>query len=904
MAEALGIVSSITGLVQNTATIVKYLQDVKNAPKERHDLLRELQYVDSYLSSAERQIRAATENDKWLAELKESKKPFDEFSDFLLELKERLEAGSSRWRRTFHRLRWTLTKESVEGDLKKIERFKTFLMIVIQHDHLTLSSAIKKSVDTILENTNRTKQTQIGALMTKPKKAVTWLSPLDFNAVLSAKLDERTSETGGWFLESQEFTEWKNSKAPSTLCCFGGPGVGKSILASTAVNHLHATSEGRKILVLCIFCDYKSAVAQTVPNFIRSLLKQVVQARRCLTPSIESLYDKHFLDALDELDGDGRREALVNALRALGEQIRLFVTSRYIPTTQSLLKADINLEIRRADDTDVEKYIKTRIKEPEGCLRAHLLKDEEGGGNLRQEIVKTVVEKADGMFLLARMHMNLLTGCMTRAQLNKELHALPTTLGLTYKFLLKRMDIQLRHLPKEVADHLQGLSAFDQKALAYRVFGWIAFAARPLNVSELQHALAIELGTKQLDLGNIIDEDILINLCAGFVVIDGNRDIRFVHYTTQEYFILHRDELFRNIHEKITRTCLTYMSFDTFDSLKGFNQWDFWKLEKNAFFEYSSRNWAYHARACGQNTVEQEILDFLRTRAEVARWYLSLDDKLYAKAKMPPTAAWFSAYYGLVHVMKILIAQRVNLQNENVLCIAAYAGHLDIVDMLLLRNDVDVNQVASESVGRLHSYTPLIAAASEGHEEIVKKLLQSKSMTSLNKLSPYWECTALSAAVRNNHTEVVKLLLSQPDIDTSIGFYNTPLIDASRFDHDEIVRVLLEWGKDDPNASGNDGMNALHDAVEYDNFNILRILMNSDRVDVNRTDLKGRTTLHSAVYWNELKFVELLLTHKGIDMMVKDGDGRSAYDIAVAKEYYEIAALLAEHGGKALGPHE
>jgi hypothetical protein len=77
----------------------------------------------------------------------------------------------------------------------------------------------------------------------------------------------------------------------------------------------------------------------------------------------------------------------------------------------------------------------------------------------------------------------------------------------------------------------------DQKNLAREVLSWITCARRPLTTAELLHALAVAFGDSDLDEENIPDLDFILFLCAGLVVVTGDRTaIRLVHYTTQEYF--------------------------------------------------------------------------------------------------------------------------------------------------------------------------------------------------------------------------------------------------------------------------------------------------------------------------------------------------------------------------------
>lgn len=66
---------------------------------------------------------------------------------------------------------------------------------------------------------------------------------------------------------------------------------------------------------------------------------------------------------------------------------------------------------------------------------------------------------------------------------------------------------------------------------------WITHAKRPLTASELQHALAAEVRDPELDDENLPEIEHTASVCAGWLVVDKESNIiRFVYYTTQEYF--------------------------------------------------------------------------------------------------------------------------------------------------------------------------------------------------------------------------------------------------------------------------------------------------------------------------------------------------------------------------------
>jgi hypothetical protein len=57
------------------------------------------------------------------------------------------------------------------------------------------------------------------------------------------------------------------------------------------------------------------------------------------------------------------------------------------------------------------------------------------------------------------------------------------------------------------------------------------------------------------------------SVCAGLVTIDEESDIiRLIYYTTQEYFERTQTRWFPSAQTDIATTCLTYLSFDTFES--------------------------------------------------------------------------------------------------------------------------------------------------------------------------------------------------------------------------------------------------------------------------------------------------------------------------------------------------
>ena len=246
----------------------------------------------------------------------------------------------------------------------------------------------------------------------------------------------------------------------------------------------------------------------------------------------------------------------------------------------------------------------------------------------------------------------------------------------------------------------------DQGELAKQVLSWITCAERPLTTSELQHALAVEVGEPKLDKENLPQLEDMVSVCAGLVTVDEQSSIiRLVHYTTQEYFKRTRQHWFPDAETNITKTCITYLSFAVFGS--GFCESDdeFEKrLQLNPLYDYAAHNWGYHARQA--SILGQEVVDFLECELKrdasskalmaVNQWSGRLTHSQEVPRKM--TGLHLAAYFGVEAVVNILLQREVYIDADSKdddgrtpLSWAAENGHEAVVKLLLATGKVDAD---------------------------------------------------------------------------------------------------------------------------------------------------------------------------------------------------------------------
>ena len=145
--------------------------------------------------------------------------------------------------------------------------------------------------------------------------------------------------------------------------------------------------------------------------------------------------------------------------------------------------------------------------------------------------------------------------------------------------------------------------------------------------------MAIEPGEKALDNECLVDESLLVSVCAGLIAVDQKSNvIRLVHFTTQNYFKRTCSQHFPNAEEKISAACINYLSFNIFEQdFCRSNQVFKNQLKQYPFLDYAANHWGHHARGMAQHTVKDLALDFLYndSKASGASQVLLRQDRIY-----------------------------------------------------------------------------------------------------------------------------------------------------------------------------------------------------------------------------------------------------------------------------------
>jgi len=289
---------------------------------------------------------------------------------------------------------------------------------------------------------------------------------------------------------------------------------------------------------------------------------------------------------------------------------------------------------------------------------------------------------------------------------------------------------------------------------------WISHSERPLKSNELCHALAVEIGSPNLNSHNVPSIGTLLACCQGLVVVDKEAStIRLIHFTLQEHLRAH-PELFGTAHSTIAETCLSFLNSQQVKTLSTSPIPD---LRSMPFLQYSSLYCGIYAKKGISDCAKLLALKLFED------YNYRISTKILLKAQ-----GWYICK-GNVRDLSVFTG----------LHCASIFGIDEIVAGLIEAEGCDINR--NDCVGN----TPLVWAARNGHERVVQILL-GRGDVKPDKPNRYGR-TPLYCATSNGQEGVVKILLERDDAnpDKSNVYGRTPLCCAILGGHEGVVNILL-----------------------------------------------------------------------------------------------------------------
>ncbi|KAH6976422.1 ankyrin repeat-containing domain protein [Ilyonectria sp. MPI-CAGE-AT-0026] len=517
-------------------------------------------------------------------------------------------------------------------------------------------------------------------------------------------------------------------------------------------------------------------------------------------------------------------------------------------------------------------------------------------------IIETVIESAQGMFLLAHLHMEELVREITTNGLQHKLNNLPRTTDKIYEAALTRIKAQEAR----------------KRELAIDLLSYILNAARPLTVHELSHVFATQNGSRKLEdiHGDILADGYLTSTCAGIVM----------------YFQDHmgNDQVFHKGSSSLAEKCLIYLSFAEFSQVLSADEVQH-RMVQYPFLNYAADNWHIHLAETPDGDLDHIALKFLECTSKVSSAVQAMSDSrtssekrvtglhlatylnavssvnlllsksngIDAKTQYGETAMHWAIDYDRVDILKALTQKGadINATDKNgrtVLHRAAACGKVNLAKILVKAKHINLNALDFQN------YTPLGTAPHHGNGSMVRLLVEHGADLDIRDEQGW---AALRDAALREHHLIVKYLIKQGakcEVQATKGHYWSVLCWAATQGHISVVRLLVEKGAN-LNVTTDEGKSALRCAMEYGYGKVAWLLVKAGRnIDLNIPDHDGWSPLHAAVkrsLVSDASFLWLLLEN-GANVSAQTKRGLTALHIAAEEDDIPIAWVLLEKGVK------
>ncbi|KAH1982336.1 hypothetical protein KXW88_004630 [Aspergillus fumigatus] len=497
--------------------------------------------------------------------------------------KERVAAENERQEAAAERQRAEQAREDLREEIKR------------QEAHRKEASRARKEVREETKNQEVHRMVVQGQLKgLESDSMMRWLDPPDYESMLSQMVRQRHEDTVLWIEKHPKYLSWRQyaNWARDILWIYGGPGMGKTILSATIVEdlrRLHTTQSPRqttkRYAVCFFFFDSSNFFEQPEVVMLRALvaqllhqvdkpdaLNQIYLARRSAHASLTELREAFstlvsdcsgvyvVIDGLDDAaNASDALQLLLMLLVQVSPVMKLLVISRPEPDIRRFFHSHPQFELTEdITQPDVRRVVTTRVQS--ACEDKKIRVSDP---NLRQEIVDALVSSSSGVFLWATMQVKHLQ--TLRVQTDRTLRA------------------AVRNLPSGVADIygriLAKINSYaeEDRLLAEELLRWVVCARRPLNVSELCCALAIDIGDEELNLDNVpTNTSEIVDACSPLLSIGDKGTVSLVHSTVAQFLLdpsnkasvpMGTDRYFieqTDAHTMLAEKCISYLSLLSF----------------------------------------------------------------------------------------------------------------------------------------------------------------------------------------------------------------------------------------------------------------------------------------------------------------------------------------------------
>jgi ankyrin repeat protein len=257
---------------------------------------------------------------------------------------------------------------------------------------------------------------------------------------------------------------------------------------------------------------------------------------------------------------------------------------------------------------------------------------------------------------------------------------------------------------------------------------------------------------------------------------------------------------------------------------------------------------------------------------------------------------------GHVTVVQYLLDRGADVDKiQEALCAAVECRHLSTAKVLLVAGVKPIIKSNARDGDRYYgeSPSPLYIAVRNNHLDMTRLLLSFGAEANTR----YYSTSAIVKSIEMNNEEMFNLLLKngatleagEPAGRIVYDTLHLPVHYAAAVGNERILRRLLESGHGVDDALINEGWTALFHAAKAGNDNTLHVLIFEYHADINKTANGGIYAIHTAAFHNYPKCIQVFL-EAGLDINAVSGSGMTSLHWAADEGSIDAVRFLVEQG--------
>ncbi|KAJ5791665.1 uncharacterized protein N7518_008676 [Penicillium psychrosexuale] len=716
---------SITGLVIEVShvlsSLIRYGKAVQTAKSEVRKLSEELfalKGILEHLAAHSTDIAKWEESETSLFDRDVMARVLHTTNEFLQSFLVDLETSETKFKRLKQALKWPFTQTQVIDHLARLERVKSWLMLVLMADHNSVDREMQHEIrdltNTLKEDLHIRAQERNQFFN---RELLQWIAPVNPESSHLRASKRHRNGTGRWFVDGYLKT-FLNQEENRSFFLLGKSGTGKTTLFAQVVNELtYMASQGQSMSLAYFYCTISDFASQNARNVLGSLVAQLSGTAPSILDDIRSIYNKGpknqahrfpielsvleaailkyasgttkivlLVDAINESHDMQLLEASLLRLASLSTNIRVLITTTSTMGSIKHPNASV-LNISGKSRGDIDTFIKYRLQTDSTLSNL--------APEFRAEIEFTLLGNADGSFRWVQLSLDNLSTQRSVRAMRQALQNLPGTLRETYASMLERI-------------------APDDWKIAREALFWLSFTKQPLTLRSLNEVVVTDETCMTLDEDMmLVPPHIILDICQGLITEDQNGYLNLAHasvkdFLTSDWIRSSRVQYFAldaaTADLKAMHRCLTYLCLDNFAQ-------GYLKYPENpakvrhdhAFMTYAANFWPQHGAACGFGERKQDMIHkFFATRSLPGRgnygtWIQVLLRTTAASNTTDAIAIdgthplYYAASFGMVPVVEYILASEPDIDinapggrtGATPVWIASLRFNFEVADVLL-----------------------------------------------------------------------------------------------------------------------------------------------------------------------------------------------------------------------------